>query len=74
MYKSQEDAVAEKKKHCKADIVDSGRAPQVANVKGDDHAGIEGSNTLRMSSQKRILDIAETESIIGIPKVGRKCS
>ena len=46
----------------------------MVNVKGDDDAGIEGSNTLRRSSQKRILDIAETESIIGIPKVGRKCS
>ena len=62
MYKSQEDAVAEKKKHREGEIVDSGRAPQVANVKGDDDAGIEGSNTLWRSSQKRRLDIAETES------------
>ena len=63
LHKSEEDAADVESQTIAKDItVDISGATQGRNVRGDDGLALEGSNTLRRSSRKRGLNIAETDS------------
>lgn len=63
LHKSEEDAADAGSQKLEKDTTDDvGGALRGGFVKGDDGAVLDGRNTLRRSSRKRRLDVAETDS------------